>query len=74
MEPFDLKMGSTKINLSGSTGLDQTIDYTARVSLPAEATGGLLSRIDVGIGGTFDRVALLAKRALLRPLGSCHRG
>ncbi len=26
----------------------------------------------VGIGGTFDRVALLAKRALLRPLGSRH--
>ena len=28
--------------------------------------------VGVGIGGTFDRVALLAKRALLRPLGSCH--
>lgn len=26
--------------------------------------------VGVGIGGTFDRVALLAKRALLRPLGS----
>ena len=28
--------------------------------------------VGVGIGGTFDRVALLAKRALLRPLGSRH--
>ena len=28
--------------------------------------------VGVGIGGTFDRVALLAKRALLRPVGSHH--
>ena len=52
-EPFDLKMGDIAMNLSGSTGLDQTIDYTARVSLPEGATGGVLSRIGVNIGGTF---------------------
>ena len=28
--------------------------------------------IGVGIGGTFDKVALLAKKALMRPLGSSH--
>lgn len=28
--------------------------------------------LGVGIGGTFDRVALLAKQALLRPVGSPH--
>lgn len=28
--------------------------------------------VGVGIGGTFDRAALLAKRALLRPVGSRH--
>jgi fumarate hydratase subunit alpha len=28
--------------------------------------------IGVGIGGTFERAALLAKKALLRPLGSEH--
>jgi fumarate hydratase subunit alpha len=26
----------------------------------------------VGIGGTFDKAALIAKKALLRPLGSRH--
>lgn len=31
-QPFDLKLGSVGINLSGSTGLDQTIDYTAKVA------------------------------------------
>lgn len=52
-QPFDLRMGGIDINLSGSTGLDQTIDYTARVTLPEGAAGSVLSKIDVGIGGTF---------------------
>lgn len=52
-QPFDLKLGGATINLSGSTGLDQTIDYTARVALPASVTGGILQAVNVGIGGTF---------------------
>ena len=28
--------------------------------------------VGVGIGGTFDKAALLAKKALMRPLGSSH--
>ena len=52
-KPFDLKMGDVSLNLSGSTGLDQSIDYTAQVALPASATGGVLSKVNVGIGGTF---------------------
>ena len=52
-QPFDLKMGQTKLTLSGSTGLDQTIDYTAKVALPAKTTNGLLSTVHVKMGGTF---------------------
>lgn len=52
-QPFDLKMGDIKINMSGSTGLDQTIDYTAKVALPSGSTGGILESVNVGIGGTF---------------------
>ena len=33
-EPFDLKMGPTNMNVSGSTGLDQTIDYTGKIQMP----------------------------------------
>jgi fumarate hydratase subunit alpha len=29
--------------------------------------------VGVGVGGTFDRAALLAKKALLRPLGKAHQ-
>ncbi len=52
-EPFDLKMGNLAMNLSGSTGLDQTIDYVARISLPEGTAGGVVSKIGVNIGGTF---------------------
>ena len=51
--PFDLNMGKLKINLSGTTGLDQSIDYVARVSLPKGSVGGVLQTVPVQIGGTF---------------------
>lgn len=51
-EPFDLKMGDVNVNMSGTTGLDRTIDYTAKVTLPA-GVGGVLGVVNVGIGGTF---------------------
>jgi len=64
-QPFDLKMGDIAVRMSGTTGLDQTIDYTARVSLPANATGGVLSAVNVGIGGTFSspKITLGVKEA-----------
>jgi len=52
-QPFDLKMGGIALTLSGTTGLDSTIDYTAKVKLPEGAAGGVLKTVDVRIGGTF---------------------
>lgn len=52
-QPFDLKMGGLALTLSGTTGLDQTIDYTAKVKLPEGTAGGVLKTFDVRIGGTF---------------------
>lgn len=64
-QPFDLRLGGATVTLSGSTGLDQSIDYTARVSLPEGATGGILQTVDVGIGGTFSapKISLDLKQA-----------
>lgn len=64
--PFDLRIGGATVNLAGSTGLDETIDYTARISLPANITGGWLPTIRIGIGGTFTapRLTLGAKDAV----------
>jgi len=50
-QPFQLKMGTSTLTLSGSTGIDQTIDYTGRIALPV---AGKTSNLDVKIGGTFD--------------------
>lgn len=65
-QPFDLKIAGTNINLSGTTGLDQTIDYTARVAMPASATGGVVETLDVKIGGTFasPKITLGVKKAV----------
>lgn len=49
-KPFDIKLGGAKVTLSGTTGLDSSIDYTATVNLPA---AGAVNRVNVGIGGTF---------------------
>ena len=49
-QPFDIKMGDINLNLSGSTGLDQTIDYTGHLKLPASST---ISSLDLKIGGNF---------------------
>ncbi|WP_295992864.1 AsmA family protein [uncultured Alistipes sp.] len=64
-EPFDLRMGGVSMNLAGSTGLDQTIDYTARVQQPSGAAGGLVEKIGVNIGGTFSspKITLGVKEA-----------
>lgn len=45
-KPFDIKLGSTRLTLSGRTGLDQTIDYGVEVALPKLTLHGK-------IGGTF---------------------
>ena len=45
-KPFDIKLGKTKLTLSGLTGLDQTIDYKVAVALPQIT-------LHAKIGGTF---------------------
>ena len=64
-QPFDLKLAGTNINLSGTTGLDQTIDYTAKVAT-SSATNGVLETLDVKIGGTFTapKITLGVKQAV----------
>lgn len=52
-QPFDIKMGDYTLNLSGSTGLDQTIDYTGKIKLPASASFAKISTVDLKINGSF---------------------
>ena len=53
-KPFALKMGDYVMNLSGSTGLDQTIDYRGTITLPASIGAvSKLGTVEMTIGGTF---------------------
>ncbi len=52
-KPFDLKLGDYNMNLSGSTGLDQTIDYAGKITIPADGIASKLGTVDMTIGGTF---------------------
>ena len=53
-KPFDLTLGDYKMNLSGSTGLDKSIDYKGEITIPASAGKvAQLGTVDMNIGGTF---------------------
>lgn len=79
-QPFDLKLGDYTMNLSGSTGLDQTIDYTGKITLPSGGIGSKLGTVDMTIGGTFISpkvgidMASLAKNAAEQALKGLVKG
>jgi len=54
-KPFDVNTGVGKLNLSGSTGLDQTIDYKCNIDLPENTLTGTIGKLVAGatIKGTF---------------------
>ncbi len=79
-KPFDIGFNGGKMNLSGSTGLDQSIDYIAKVDLPQGLTKGYASKVNLKIGGTFTNpkisidAADLANQALNKLAGSVLGG
>lgn len=53
-KPFTLKVEDYVMVLSGSTGLDQTIDYKGTITIPDSAGKvAKLGTVDMTIGGTF---------------------
>ena len=58
--------------LKPSAGLQGVIDFILETVETAGPNPCPPMVVGVGIGGTFDKAALLAKKALLRPLGSHH--
>jgi hypothetical protein len=52
-KPFDVNFGEGAINLAGSTGLDQTIDYKAKINLTGKLSNQYMNNVTVSIGGTF---------------------
>jgi uncharacterized protein involved in outer membrane biogenesis len=69
VKPFDVKFGDYATTVSGSTGLDQSIDYSLKMMVPAGQAGAALQGfvnqytgstnatdkipVTIGVGGTF---------------------
>lgn len=58
--------------LKPSDGLAGVVDFVLQAVTDAGPNPCPPTVLGVGIGGTFDKAALLAKQALLRPLGTRH--
>lgn len=49
LEPFDTKINAITTNISGSTGLDQTIDYKWKMEIPRSMFGGAANTALTGL-------------------------
>jgi len=49
LEPFDVKIAGINTNISGSTGLDQTIDYKYKMEIPRKMFGGAANNVLNGL-------------------------
>jgi vacuolar-type H+-ATPase subunit H len=61
-QPFDLKYGNINASLSGSSGLDETIDYTINSKIPRKELGtdanAIINKLGTNIFGTGINVTL----------------
>lgn len=78
---FMLPKGCGSENMSGltmlppSAGIDGMIDFVVEQAVKAGPNPCPPLIVGVGMGGTFEKAACLAKKSLLRPLGEpSHRG
>ncbi len=54
-KPFSISANGGKLELAGSTGLDQSIDYIGTVTLPKELANKFVNAVGITIGGTFTK-------------------
>lgn len=61
VDPFDIKAGDVTAKVSGSNGLDQTLDYTMDMKIPTSGiqANDILSQIGATSGGKLDLKVLI---------------
>lgn len=55
VKPVDIKAGSLQMNLAGSSGLDQTIDYTMKFKMPKGFLGGAANQVMDQLAGVLNK-------------------
>ena len=54
VEPFDLKQGPFAMNLGGSSGFDQSLDYVAKIALPRSEMGTAANNVVNGLASKLN--------------------
>lgn len=49
IDPFDVKLANSKVNISGSNGFDESIDYTMKFEIPRSEFGGQANAVLDGL-------------------------
>lgn len=52
-DPFETVISTAVLNVSGSSGLDQTLDFVSTIKLPKNVSNAIDLAFDIIIGGTF---------------------
>jgi hypothetical protein len=45
VDPFDIKLGTSKMNISGDQGIDQTLNYVIKTTIPRSEFGGAANSV-----------------------------
>ena len=69
VEPFDVKLGGTTMNVSGSNGLDQSLRYTLGLRVPRALMGGAANQALTGLVSKAGQAGVDLAAAPEIPLG-----
>ena len=69
VKPFDVKLGGTTINVAGSNGLDQSLQYTLGLKVPRSMLGGGANQALAGLMSKAGQAGVDLNAAAEIPLG-----
>jgi hypothetical protein len=69
VKPFDVKLGGTTVNVAGSNGLDQSLQYTLGLKLPRSMLGGGANQALAGLMSKAGQAGVNLDAAAEIPLG-----
>ncbi len=69
LQPFDVKLGGTTMNVAGSNGLDQSLQYTVGLKVPRSMMGGAANNAIAGLVSKAGKAGVDLAAAPEIPLG-----
>ena len=69
LQPFDVKVGPLKMNVAGSNGIDQSLDYKLGLKVPSSLLGGGASQALAGLASKAGQAGIDLSSAQEIPLG-----